>query len=155
MSVRKQIRMTDDEVAAFLQGRHTMSVATIGKDGQPHLVAMWYGFLDGAPAFWTYKKSQKIRNLQRDNRITCLVEEGETYEQLRGAMLIGRGTILEDQAIVIKVGESVFERYYGQSGEAVRPVIEQMGRKRVVVRIDVERVISWDHRKLAALSAAD
>ena len=75
-SRRDLIKMTPDEVDAFLHETHTMNVATIGRDGTPHLVAMWYGFLGDAPAFWTFGKSQKIKNLERDPRITCLVEDG-------------------------------------------------------------------------------
>src|SRR5207253_5866924 len=86
MSKRKQIEMSDTEVAQFLNERHTMSVATNGRDSYPHLVAMWYGFLDGKPAFWTYARSQKTRNLERDNRITCMIEDGDSYATLRGVM---------------------------------------------------------------------
>lgn len=148
MSRRDQIRMTDDEVAAFLRGRHTMNIATLRADGTPHLVAMWYGFLGDAPAFWTYGKSQKILNLRRDPRITCLVEEGDDYSELIGVELVGRAEILDDRESVMTVGRSVFERHQGEVTDAVLPVIETVGAKRVAVRIDVERVVSWDHRKL-------
>lgn len=148
MSKRKQIQMSAAEVAEFLRERHTMSVATNGREGYPHLVAMWYGFLDGKPAFWTYAKSQKIRNLERDNRITCLIEAGESYDQLRGVMLVGRGEILADREAVMQVGESIYERYNGPLTDETRPLVEHMGRKRVAVLIEVERVVSWDHRKL-------
>ena len=151
MSRRDQIRMTPEEVDAFLHDVRTMNVATIGPDGRPHLAAMWYGFLDGAPAFWTYGKSQKIVNLRRDNRITCLVEAGTTYESLRGVELIGIGTILEDRESVMAVGRSVFERHTGPLSEAGLPGLEQVGAKRVAVRIDVEKVVSWDHTKLGGV----
>ena len=147
---RDKIRMSDAEVAEFLDGRHTMSVATIGKDGRPHLVAMWYGFLDGKPAFWTYSKSQKIRNLERDDRITCMVEDGDTYDQLRGISLVGRGTVLRDEDSRMKIAESLFERYTGPVNEAARIALRKRGEKRVVVQIVVEKVISWDHRKLGS-----
>lgn len=148
MSRRDQIRMTPEEIDEFLAGRHTMNVASIGRDGRPHLVAMWYGFLDGAPAFWTYERSQKIVNLRRDPRVTCLVEAGETYDQLQGVELVGTGTIVEDHDQLMAVGRSVFERYTGPYTDEMAPFLEQTGRKRVAVRIDVERVVSWDHRKL-------
>ncbi|HKQ09111.1 MAG TPA: TIGR03618 family F420-dependent PPOX class oxidoreductase [Blastocatellia bacterium] len=148
MSKRKQIEMTDAEVAAFLNERHTMSVATNGRDGCPHLVAMWYGFLDGKPAFWTYGKSQKVRNLERDDRITLMVEDGTTYATLRGVMITGRATVYRDAETVMKVGESVYGRYNGPLTDETRPLVAHMGRKRVAVCIEVERVVSWDHRKL-------
>ena len=148
MSKRKQIEMSDAEVAEFLRDGRTMNVATNGREGYPHLVAMWYGFLDDTPVFWTYAKSQKIRNLERDHRITCLIETGDRYDQLRGVMLVGRGEIITDRELVMKVGQSVYERYNGPLTDAARPQIEYMGRKRVAVRIAIERVVSWDHRKL-------
>ncbi len=141
--------MTDEEVDEFLDGRHTMNVATIGPDGQPHLVAMWYGFLDGAPAFWTYGKSQKVQNLRRDPRITCLVESGDAYNELRGVELVGTGTVLDDRESVLAVGRSVYERYTGPFESTALPALEQMGAKRVAVRIEVAKVVSWDHAKLA------
>jgi len=86
-SRRNQITMTDDEVTAYLEGQRVLNVATIGPSGHPHVVAMWYVMLDGKPAFWTFGKSQKIVNLQRDPKITALVEDGDTYNELRGAEL--------------------------------------------------------------------
>jgi PPOX class probable F420-dependent enzyme len=148
MSRRDLIKMTDDEVRAFLDGRHTMNVATLGPDGQIHLVAMWYGFLDGAPAFWTYGKSQKIANLRRDPRITCLMESGESYSELKGVELVGTGTVLDDRETVLAVGRSVYERYTGPFDDGALPVLEQVGAKRVAVRIEVAKLVSWDHAKL-------
>lgn len=148
MSRRDQVRMDDQEMGEFLAGRHTMSVATIGKDGRPHLVAMWYGFLEGDPAFWTYARSQKVANLRRDPRITCLVETGGSYEELQGVELVGQGTIISDEATRMTVAASVYERYTGPVTDDVRPLLEAMGAKRVAVRIAVDSTVSWDHRKL-------
>lgn len=151
MKRRDQIRMTHDEVVEFLGGRRTMTVATLAADGQPHLVAMWYGFLDEAPAFETYAKSQKVANLRRDPRITCLVEDGDTYDELRGVQLIGRGVVLDDPEPLRRTAESVVTRYFdfGGDAEAVEVAVQGLMHKRVAVRVDVERVVSWDHRKLA------
>lgn len=142
--------MTDAEVGAFLREPHHLQVATLGRDGRPHLVAMWYGFLDGVPALWTYGRSQKVVNLRRDARLTCLAESGRAYGELRGVELLATATVLEDRASVLATGESVFDRYMGPFTEADRPRLERMSAKRVAVRIDVERVVSWDHAKLAA-----
>ena len=149
MSRRDQIRMTAEEVDAFLAGRHTMNLATIGPDGQPHLVAMWYGFAaDGRLAWWTYGKSQKVRNLERDPRLTCLVETGESYDQLKGVELVGTARILEDRDEIMAVGRSVYERYTGEwTNDAAAP-LEVMGAKRVAIVIDVMKTVSWDHSKL-------
>jgi len=148
MSRRDQIRMTPDEVDAFLHGRRTMTVGTVGRDGQPHLVAMWYGFVDGAPAFWTYARSQKVTNLRRDPRISALVESGAAYDELQGVELVGTGVVLDDPDSVIAVGRSVMERYSGPYTDEMRPVLERSSAKRVAIRIDVPRVVSWEHRKL-------
>lgn len=152
MSRRDLIKMTDDEVDEFLHGRHTMNVATIGKDGRPHLVAMWYGFTpDGALAWWTYGKSQKVLNLQRDPRLTCLVETGDTYDQLRGVEIVGTGVILDDRESVMAVGRSVFERYTGPWTDAAEGGVAQMGAKRVAVKIEIEKLVTWDHTKLGGV----
>ncbi|HEV7886122.1 MAG TPA: pyridoxamine 5'-phosphate oxidase family protein [Acidimicrobiales bacterium] len=145
MSRRDQIRMTDEEVDAFLAGRHTMNLASISPDGSIHLVAMWYGFLDGAPAVWTYGKSQKVLNLRRDPRITGLVETGETYEKLKGVELVGTARIVEDRDTVMAVGRNVSGRY---TGPVPDEALEQIGAKRVAILIDVAKTVSWDHGKL-------
>ncbi len=149
-NVRDRIRMTDEEVDAFLRERHTMSVATIGPNGYPHVVAMWYGFLDGKPAFETYRKSQKIRNLERDPRMTCLVEDGDRYDQLRGVELMARGTVVDDKDALRTIALSLFERYdTGFGPDQGEQYIDFMVAKRVAVRVDVEDTVSWDHRKIA------
>jgi PPOX class probable F420-dependent enzyme len=147
-SKRKEIAMTQQEAESFLEERHTMSVATIGPDGWPHVVAMFYGFLGAQPAFWTYRRAQKVMNLRRDPRITLLVEAGERYEELRGLQIKGRARILEDPESVERVGESVYERYMGPLDDLARQAVAKMGQKRVAVVVEAERLVSWDHRKL-------
>lgn len=147
MSRRSQVAMTDDEVRDYLRGARTMTVATLGLDGRPHLVAVWYAFLGGAPAFWTYRRAQKVVNLRRDPRITCLVEDGDSYESLRGVQLVGRGVLVEDLDTVTALGLSLLERYAGPSGAAREAMIASAA-KRAVVRIEADKVVSWDHRKL-------
>jgi PPOX class probable F420-dependent enzyme len=148
MKRRELIRMTDAEVDEFLDGRHTMNVASVNHDGTIHLVAMWYGFVGGKPAFWTYGRSQKVLNLQRDPQVTCLMEAGDAYEELRGVELVGKATIVEGHDDKMAIGRNVMERYVGPWSEEMQPYLEQTGAKRVGVVIDVERTVSWDHRKL-------
>ncbi|HUF52410.1 MAG TPA: PPOX class F420-dependent oxidoreductase [Dehalococcoidia bacterium] len=149
MSRRDQIKMTPDEVEGFLREERTMSIATIAPDGRPHVVAMWYAWVDGQLAFWTYGKSQKVLNLKRDPRITCMVEAGDTYNQLRGVELIATTRITDDSDTVTRFGIEEFERYQGvKVNEATSPGVQRMAQKRVVVFIDVEKIVSWDHRKL-------
>jgi PPOX class probable F420-dependent enzyme len=109
---------------------------------------MWYAVVDGQIWFETKSRSQKAQNLRRDPRITCLVEDGLTYDTLRGVSLEGRGEIVEDPDQLWRVGVSVWERYTGPYTEEARPLVEFMLQKRVAVRVDVDRVRSWDHRKL-------
>lgn len=147
---RNQITMSDDEIATMLEQTRTMTMATIGPDGLPHLVAMWYGLVDGKVYFETKAKSQKAMNLRRDPRIVGMVEAGLTYDQLRGVSIEGTATIIDDTTDpeYWAAGISVFERYQGPFTEEMRPFVEIMMNKRVVVRIDPTRIRSWDHRKL-------
>jgi PPOX class probable F420-dependent enzyme len=149
MSRRELIRMTPDEVDTFLQGRHTLNVATHNHDGTIHLVAMWYGFLHGDLAFETFEKSQKVQNLRRDPRITVLVEDGDQYENLRGVELVGRAEIIDDHETIMDVARGVLQRYHDLAPEDIDGAAEFMVRKRGGVRIHTETVVSWDHRKLA------
>jgi PPOX class probable F420-dependent enzyme len=152
MSRRNQIVMTPEEVDVFLREQRTMSVATVGADGRPHVVAMWYGFIDRAPAFWTYGKSQKIVNLRRDPRITCLIEDGDAYGELRGVELVADAELIEDPERVLAFGVQLTERYQGiKVNEAAMPALQESAAKRVVVRLDVKRTVSWDHRKLGGV----
>ena len=145
---RAMIRMTDDEVDEFLQGRRSMALCTLGPDGRIHAVAMWYGFLEGAVAFETKAKSQKVQNLRRNPTITCMVETGDSYEELRGVELVGTAEIVDDPDRMWELGVSVFERYQGPYTEELRPFVETMLHKRVVIKVNVDKVVSWDHRKL-------
>lgn len=145
---RAQIRMTPEEVDTFLNERRPMTMCSINHDGSIHAVAMWYGFLEGCVAVETKAKSQKVQNLRRDPRITCMMEDGDYYEELRGVELVGRAEIVEDFERMWPLGVDVFERYYGAFTDEMRPFVETMLNKRVVVKVDVERVVSWDHRKL-------
>jgi PPOX class probable F420-dependent enzyme len=145
---REQIRMTDDEIGEFLTRSRTATMATVGPDGTPHLVAMWYAVIDGELWFETKAKSQKAVNLRRGPRITVLVEDGQTYDQLRGVSIEGRAEIVEDPDRLFAMGVQMWERYFGPYTEEIRSGVEQMLNKRVAVRVIAERVRSWDHRKL-------
>jgi PPOX class probable F420-dependent enzyme len=149
MSRREQIRMSEDELRAFLDEQRTMAVATIGRDGFAHVVAMWYVLLDGKLAFWTYAKSQKAVNLRRDPKVTCLVETGEAYNELRGAQIKGRGSIIDDFDAVLRLGETIWERYTGGPlDDALRQMVAAQARKRIGVIVEPIEVVTWDHRKL-------
>lgn len=145
---RAQIRMSDDEIERFVARSRTATMATIGPDGLPHLVAMWYAVVDGQLWFETKAKSQKVLNLRRDDRITVLIEDGHTYDKLRGVSIEGHAVISDDPDDSWRVGVSVWERYNGPYSDEVKPAVEAMMNKRVTVRVEPKRVRSWDHRKL-------
>ncbi len=145
---RSKITMGEAEIAEFVERSRTATMATIGPTGMPHLVAMWYGLIDGQIWFETKTRSQKVQNLRRDDRITCMIEDGLTYDTLRGVSIEGRGVIVDDPEQIWPVGVSVWERYSGPYTEEMRPFVEVMLHKRVAVRVEVERIRSWDHRKL-------
>jgi PPOX class probable F420-dependent enzyme len=147
---RAQVRMTGEEVTSFLEQSRTATIATIGPGGFPHLVAMWYGLVAGKVYFETKAKSQKVVNLRRDPRVSCSVEAGESYDQLRGVAIEGMAAIIDDTSAdeYWAAAVSVFERYNAAYTEEMRPHVELMMNKRVVVRVDPVRVRSWDHRKL-------
>ena len=149
-SRRNQIEMTSSEVDEFLATGHTLNVATISPSGHPHLVAMWYAMLDGKPTFWTFGKSQKIMNVRRDPRITCLVETGTSYSELRGVEMVGTARIIDDVEQIVRIGAAVAEKHGGPAA-ATGPALEfirNQAVKRLGVVVDVEKVVSWDHSKL-------
>jgi PPOX class probable F420-dependent enzyme len=147
---RSQIVMSDEEIATFLEQSRTATMATIGPNGMPHLVAMWYGLIDGKIYFETKGKSQKVQNLRRDPRIVVSVEAGQSYDQLRGVSIEGEAVLIEDTTAdeYWAAGISLFERYQGPYSEEMRPFVEMMMNKRAAVRVEPTRVRSWDHRKL-------
>lgn len=145
---RSQVEMTATEIDAFVERSRACTMATIGADGRPHLVAMWYAVVDGQIWFETKAASQKAVNLTRDPRVTILIEDGLTYDKLRGVSFDGSAEIIDDPAVLWKVGVSVWERYNGPYTDEVKPLVEFMLHKRIAVRLDVSRTRSWDHRKL-------
>jgi PPOX class probable F420-dependent enzyme len=147
---RAQIVMSPAEVRQFLQRSRTATVASIGPDGMPHLVAMWYGLIADAVYLETKAKSQKAVNLRRDPRMVFMVEAGRSYDTLRGVSLEGNATIIEpaDGQEYWDAAVSVYERYNGAYSAQQRPAVEFMMNKRVVVKLVPDRIRSWDHRKL-------
>ncbi|RJO74969.1 PPOX class F420-dependent oxidoreductase [Nocardia panacis] len=152
---RAQIVMSDTEITEFLTRSRIATMATLGPNGRPHLIAMWYALLETPagtiPELWfeTKTKSQKAVNLRRDPRITCMIEAGDTYDQLRGLSIEGTAEIIDDPNRLFAVGVSIWERYTAPYTEEARPMVEAMLNKRVAIRVIPDRIRSWDHRKLA------
>ncbi len=146
--------MSDAEVAAFLDEERTVICATIGRDGFPHLMPLWYVMRGEDVWCWTFAKSQKVRNLERDPRATLQVEAGEQYSELRGVMLKCDVTVHRETERVAELGAELFTRYEsGQPGELderVREMVLQQAPKRVALQFRARSRATWDHRKLAA-----
>jgi len=150
MNVNKRgsIIMSGAEIAEFVQRSRTLTLATIGPGGFPHLTAMWFAVIGEEIWIETKARSQKVVNLRRDSRSSILIDDGLTYDTLRGVSFEGRGIVVEDPAVLWQVGVNIYERYSGTYSEDVRPVVEALVHKRAAVRFEVERVRSWDHRKM-------
>ncbi len=158
---RDQIRMTPDEVITFLDESRTVTCATNGTSGWPHLMPLWFVVRDsgpdGAPEIWawTFAKSQKTRNLERDARATVQVEAGEEYHLLRGVMLETDVTVHRDPQVVLGVGLDVFRRYAGgldgELADEVTAMVTKQAEKRVAFQFVERRRVTWDHRKLGGV----
>ena len=135
--------MSDEEVRAFLEQERTLTCATVGRDGWPHLMPLWYVVRDGECWAWTYAKSQKVRNLEREARCTLQVEAGASYFELRGVMIKAACAIHRELDVVVGVGNELAARY-GDGGE----VDERQAAKRVALQFLSSQVASFDHRKL-------
>ena len=150
---RDAIRMTDAEVDAFLLEQRKLQVATNGPHGVPHLTTLFHVVHDGRIAFWTYARSQKVRNLERDPRLSALVEDGTAYDELRGVSITGRAELVRDPDLVREIGLGVAVRMVGARsaddlGELGRDMVEQQVPKRVGVVVHPVQVASWDHAKM-------
>ena len=144
--------MDEAEVLAFLDEERVMTCATFGPSGWPHLMPLWYVVRDGRLWAWTFAKSQKTKNLERDPRATLGLEDGVQYHELRGVMLETEVTIHRDTDFVCDLGLEIFGRYGGDPGGAVAPEVRDMVKAQAAKRVGLEfverRRASWDHRKL-------
>lgn len=152
---RKDISLSKDELAETLASGHTLQVATIDPDGFPHLAPMWYVMRDGQITFRSFTKSQKIVNLRRDPKVAVLLESGESYNELRGVMIRGNATLIDDRATVLSIYGALAAKYpmvAGQlaelSEEALEAAFGGHAEKNTAVIVEVEKVASWDHTKL-------
>ncbi|MER7859053.1 pyridoxamine 5'-phosphate oxidase family protein [Amycolatopsis japonica] len=153
MSRRDQIRMSPDELAAYLDEQKVINVATIGPNGRPHLAPLWYYPHESGVATWTYGTSQKAKNLERDPRATVLIEDGDSYEKLRGVSLEADVEVITDTAVVTQMGISLMQRYAGaKPGDPVPDelsgFIGNQAPKRIGLIFRPTKIVSWDHTKL-------
>jgi PPOX class probable F420-dependent enzyme len=152
VSRRDQIKMSDAEVGAFLDEQRTVICATNGRQGWPHLMPLWFVVRDGRLWSWTYAKSQKTRNLERDPRATLQVEDGTDYDQLRGVMFECDTQIHRDSDDVAALGLEIFTRYTGaELPQETQAMVRAQAPKRVALEFVERSRVTWDHRKLAGV----
>lgn len=149
MSARERIKMSAAEQSAFLAEEKTVIVTSFGPRGWPHSMPMWFVVRDGEVWMWTYRTSQKVKNVERDPRATLLVETGETYDQLRGLMIEAEAEVVDDYDTVLALGRELGGRYApGAEGPEAEAALAHQAGKRVGIRFHPRRIVSWDHRKL-------
>ena len=150
-SSRSSVKMSDEEIEQFLLADMKVQIATIGPDGAPHLTTLFYVVEQGRIAFWTYGASQKVVNLRRDPRITCLIEDGEDYFELRGVTIQGKARLVEEYDDIRALGARVAKRMAGDVdlGDFGDEIVDKQARKRVGIVVEPVKVASWDHHKMA------
>ena len=149
-SGRSAVQLSEEEIQQFLLDNMKVQIATIGPDGTPHLTTLFYVVEDGMLAFWTYGRSQKVVNLRRDPRITCLVEDGEDYFELRGVSIQGKARLIEEYDDIRALGSRVAKRMAGDVdlGDFGDEIVDKQARKRVGIVVEPVKVASWDHSKM-------
>ncbi len=151
-SKRDLIKLSDSEIREFLEAHRTVVVGTNGPRGVPHLMPLWYVVRGDEIWGWTFTKSQKIKNLQRDSRATLLFEDGVSYDKLRGVSYECDVVVDDSYEVVKAVGIDLFTRYGdGYPADEVIAMIEQQAPKRSALRFLPKRTMSWDHRKLGGV----
>jgi PPOX class probable F420-dependent enzyme len=149
--------MTDEERGKFLADAHTIIINSIGPGGYPHPMPMWFGIEDdGSVVMTTFTKSQKIRNIERDPRVSLLVEDGTVYNELRGVVIYGKAELVREHEAILDILAKVTAKSAGGAGNAPEPgalrkALMNTVPKRTGIRIRREKVVSWDHRKLGGV----
>jgi PPOX class probable F420-dependent enzyme len=150
-SRRDQIKLTPDEVDELLDSERIVVVSSIGPRGWPHSMPMWYVVRDGELWVWTYAKSQKAKNLERDPRATLLVQTGYEYSELRGIQIEAQAELIRDQERVVEFAKELTVRYSegieSVEGDAAA-ALQAQAPKRVAIHFRPRRTATWDHRKL-------
>jgi PPOX class probable F420-dependent enzyme len=149
---RAKVSMSDDEIGSYLAASMKVQVASIGHDGMPHLTTLFYVMHEGRIAFWTYASSQKVKNLERDPRLSCLVETGTDYFELAGVSIQGTAELVRDKDRIREIGTAVTHVMSGGAdlGDFGREIVEKQVQKRVAIIVTPTKVASWDHSKMSA-----
>ena len=150
-NLREKIRMDAEEIAEFVEEQKSLQVGTINSDGSIHLSTLWFAVVDDLIVFETYTSSQKVVNLERDPRITVLLEDGLEYNNLRGVMIKGTANLVSEPTEVKEIAREVIKRNQPEiPDEMLDDAAASLAVKRTVVTVIPEKVISWDHRKISS-----
>jgi len=148
---RDEVTMTDEEIRSFIESQKTVQVATINRDGTPHLMPLWFAIVDGDIVLETFTKSQKVKNLERDPRVTVLLEDGDVYEKLRGVAIYATAELVKDVEKVHALHMEVLKRNTEMPEEILEKATRSMAPKKTAIVIKAQRTISWDHGKLGGI----
>jgi PPOX class probable F420-dependent enzyme len=151
---RDQIRMTDAEIREFLRTQKTIILSSIGPDGVPHPMPMWFAADDDLTiSMATFRGTQKIVNLRRDPRVSLLVEAGREYSELRGVVIYGTAELSEDTDAIVATLAAASQKETteadAETRTALNEVVKKSASKRILIRVKPDRIVSWDHSKLA------
>ena len=150
-NLREKIRMGAEEIEEFIEEQKSLQVGTINSDGSIHLSTLWFAVVDDLIVFETYTSSQKVVNLERDPRITVLLEDGLEYNNLRGVMIKGTANLVSEPTEVKQIAREVIKRNQPEiPDEMLDDAAASLAVKRTVVTVVPEKVVSWDHRKISS-----
>jgi PPOX class probable F420-dependent enzyme len=153
-SRRDQIKLSDEEQRELIESERIVVVSSLGPRGWPHVMPLWYVPRDGEIWIWTYAKSQKVKNLERDPRATLLIETGVEYGELRGVQIEAEAELIRDVDRIVDYAKELTIRYSegieSVEGDAAASLRAQAP-KRVAIRFEQQRIASWDHRKLGGV----
>jgi PPOX class probable F420-dependent enzyme len=149
MNRRALIALSRSERRGYVESAKTIILATNGKDGYPHAVAMWF-VSDDEERVWmtTYRKSQKVMNIRRNPKVALHVESGSTYDTLKGVLIRGDAELIDDEEVCLQTLMRIQEKMTGSLPDGAREAMRQQARKRIVIRVTPRRFASWDHAKL-------
>jgi PPOX class probable F420-dependent enzyme len=148
---RDQVSMNEEEQRAFIESQRTIQVATLNRDGTPHLIPLWFALIDGDIVLETFTKSQKVKNLERDPRITVLLEAGQQYQELRGVTIYGEAQLVTEVERVHELHMAVLRRNTEFDEETLEKVTRSMASKKTAIVVKEKRSFSWDHSKLGGV----
>ena len=153
-SRRDQIKLAEDEQRQLIDRERIVVVSSLGPRGWPHVMPLWYVPRDGEIWIWTYAKSQKAKNLERDPRATLLIETGIEYQELRGVQIEAEAELIRDIDRIVDFGKDLTIRY-GEGIESVDDAaaarLRAQAPKRVAIHFHPKRIATWDHRKLGGV----